>query len=134
MVTETLVEKRGSDHMSSVAEDTDSEILQIEADESVVLEERIYWNMRPQGPQGEPNGAEARQRARIKNIELAGRGILLDEALTGDLVVISKKNGGFVFEHVRACEPIPEREMVPGAEVEPDGVFTPLIPVTQQNG
>lgn len=85
-------------------------------------------DFRPKGPQGNEDGTAARQRARMNHLQNMGRGILMNEAIAGNLVVITPHNGGLIFELVSAREPIPEREMVPGSKVDLNGVFTPFEP------
>jgi hypothetical protein len=88
----------------------------------------IVHDLRPQGDQGNSAGAEARQRARIKHLEKMGAGILMDEAVTGRVVVITESNGGYNFNLALAGEKVPEREMVPGAAVDLGRTFTTFIP------
>lgn len=94
---------------------------------------KYNMDFRPQGNQGNEAGAVARQRARIKQLEKVGRGILLDKPVTTDVVILTPSKGAVLFELVRPGEPIPEWDMVPNARVDisrpaPSGVFTPFEP------
>lgn len=134
MATETTIDRRitDQDRLATQVAVADTTEPQTQTEEKPMP---FQYNMdfRPKGYQGNTEGAAARQRARIKQLERAGRGILLKEAVTTNLVIINTDNGGYKFELVRPGAPIPEYEMTPGVKVDisrpaPSGVFTPLEP------